>query len=129
MASEDQLQVLLEAGVPKEPIVKTVIDFVKQYLEGPAFNHVMRSCAFSFYIADKQDRLKDVDKEVVALSTLLHDMSWSKDVQFSSENKRFEIDSADAAREFLQREHSLSQILWTSSKERFRVPLHEYLRR
>lgn len=98
---------------PDTPSVKATLEFVKKHLDPPTYGHVVRSAAFSCTINNNLSKdpsfsthLRPVDIEVVVVASLMHDMAWNPDVeackQFVSKHKRFEIDGADAGREFLQ---------------------------
>lgn len=70
-----------------------------------------------FIIASKIPDLAERDLEVHAISALLHDIGWDPTGELISEDKRFEVDGADAARNFLRKEapdwdkHRL-QLVW-----------------
>lgn len=57
--------------------------------------------------------------ELVVYSNIMHDLGWSQDHTFISKDKRFEVDSADLARSYLE-EHNhsnqwdkhRSQLMW-----------------
>lgn len=57
--------------------------------------------------------------ELQAVAPILHDLGWAdKDPEVSSKDKRFEMDGASAAREFLKREVEMDerklQLVWDS---------------
>jgi hypothetical protein len=66
-----------------------------------SFNHVRRSWVFGCIIASKAPLFKNVDLEVHAVSAILHDLAWDHTSIFSTKDKRFEVDGANAARDFL----------------------------
>jgi len=75
-------------------------------MDNQTYNHVLRSwltaqASLSHLPASIQDK---VDTEVLAVSSILHDLGWSKNPALISANKRFEVDGADVSREFLKRE-------------------------
>lgn len=86
--------------------------FIREHLDAPSYNHVVRSAFFSFQLATNitQDKagshLTPVDNEILVVANLLHDMAWNPQLsttrQFVSKDKRFEVDGANAAREFLK---------------------------
>jgi len=70
------------------------------------YNHVLRSwlvaqASLSHLPPSIQ---AGVDTEVLAVSSILHDLGWSNNSALISADKRFEVDGANTAREFLQRE-------------------------
>jgi hypothetical protein len=59
---------------------------------------------FGFIIASKIPSLADRDLEVHAIGALMHDIGWDPTGELISKDKRFEVDGADAARNFLRKE-------------------------
>ncbi|RDW63579.1 hypothetical protein BP6252_11124 [Coleophoma cylindrospora] len=59
---------------------------------------------FGFIIASKISTLSDRDLEVHALAALMHDLGWDPTGELVSKDKRFEVDGANAARDFLRKE-------------------------
>lgn len=102
----------LLATLPTTPSIKAVLTFIRSHLDDPTYNHVVRSTLFALKLTENLSQnqpdspLLPVDEEIVAVSNLLHDMSWNPTLtstrQFFTPNKRFEVDGADAARSFLQ---------------------------
>jgi len=70
-------------------------------------------------IADKTPALAERDREVHAVAAIMHDLGWDPTNELISTDKRFEVDGAEAAREFLRKEvpgwdkHRL-QLVWDS---------------
>jgi hypothetical protein len=96
--------------VPDTPIVTRAIDFAREHCEPYLFNHSMRSWLFSAALA----QLKNAphDPEVLAVSTLLHDIGL---MQEFSGPLRFEVEGANAAREFARgagMEARQAQLIW-----------------
>ncbi|PLB51314.1 hypothetical protein P170DRAFT_353150 [Aspergillus steynii IBT 23096] len=110
------------AGVPliDTPLVQKAIDFARHHNDTLSFNHAYRSWVFGVIIASKLPSFSDIDHEVHAVSALLHDLAWDcRTSPFVSPDKRFEVDSANAARDFLTREAShfdarQRQLVWDS---------------
>jgi hypothetical protein len=90
-------RVLAGVVVPYTPIIARAIDFAREHSEPYLFNHVMRSWLFAVSIA--QARNLSHDAEVVAVSSLLHDIGFAK--EFTGP-LRFEVEGANAARTFAQ---------------------------
>ncbi|KAL9013081.1 MAG: hypothetical protein Q9173_002197 [Seirophora scorigena] len=106
--------------VPNTPLITKALDLAKAHMKEPLYNHVVRSWLFGFIIADKAPPLQSRDREVHAIAAILHDLGWSTTPELVSADKRFEVDGADDARAFLQREagdrfdvHRL-QLVWDS---------------
>lgn len=81
--------------VPDTPIVTRAIEYARQTCEPYLLNHVVRSWLF----AARLGQLKTIehDEEVVAIGTLLHDITLND--RFSGP-RRFEVEGADLARKF-----------------------------
>lgn len=106
------MSTLLDRYFPQTQSIRDTLSFIEQCLDKPTYNHVRRSALFSALIVTKlktattDNPLANVDLELVVVSNLLHDLAWNPDLdstkQFVSQDKRFEVDGADAARKFLQ---------------------------
>jgi hypothetical protein len=73
-------------------------------------NHVVRSWLFASFIAEKVH--SQFDHEVVAVSTLLHDLGL---VKATKESHRFEVTGANAARDFVREQgfdDRRAQLVW-----------------
>lgn len=77
----------------------------------------MRSWLLGFIIAAKIPELQGRDLEAHAIAAILHDLGWAETGDLVTEDKRFEVDGANAARDFLEKEagdwnkHRL-QLVW-----------------
>ncbi|KAF7555001.1 hypothetical protein G7Z17_g2497 [Cylindrodendrum hubeiense] len=95
---------LAGVSVVDTPVVRAADNYARQYLDDFAYKHVMRTWLFGVLIIEHNATLRNtVDVEVHAVSALLHDMGWdiTPGSPFVSPDKRFEVDGAIAAREFL----------------------------
>lgn len=104
--------------VSDTPLITKALEFARAYSTDTAlYNHVQRCWLFGTIIADKIPHLKHRDLEVHAVAALLHDVGLDPTGKLVSRDKRFEVDGANAARDFLQREapdwdqHRL-QLVW-----------------
>jgi hypothetical protein len=88
--------------VPKTPAIEAAISYIRAHSDDLTYNHSMRTFLFGFCIASKLPHLKDRDIEVHAVSAILHDLGWDSTGELISKDKRFEVDGADAARNFLR---------------------------
>ena len=57
------------------------------------------------------------DRELHAIAAILHDLGWDTKKEFISDDKRFEVDGANAAREFIDKGNAgwdshRKQLLW-----------------
>lgn len=98
--------------VPDTALVSRAIEYVRDYSEPYLFNHVMRSWLFAVTLAEL--RGLPYDAEGLAVSTLLHDLGLAE--AFSGP-LRFEVEGANAAREFARKEgldERRTQLIWDS---------------
>lgn len=114
MATDDlPTQVLGGVTVPDTPLIKKALDFARKHSTDYTYNHIIRSFTFGFIIADKLPHTKERDREAHAVAAILHDLGFPighpphSDV--ISNNNRFEVDGANAARDFLKREANLQE--------------------
>jgi len=80
-------------SVPDTPLVARSMEEARAVSEPYLFNHAVRSWLFSVQIAEAQGLR--YDEEVVAVSSLLHDLGLTSSYQGE---RRFEVEGADAAR-------------------------------
>jgi hypothetical protein len=81
--------------VPDTPVLASAIEYAQENCEPYLFNHVVRSWLFAARIG--QLRNVEHDAEVVALGTLLHDITLNE--RFAGP-RRFEVEGADLAQTF-----------------------------
>ena len=106
----DATQLLAGIVVPDTPLVARAIEYAREHCEPYLFNHEMRSWLFAAAIA--QVKKLPHDPEVLAVSTLLHDIGLAK--AFSGP-LRFEVEGANAAREFARKAGMVegrAQLVW-----------------
>ena len=83
--------------VPDTSLVRDAIDLSRSFLEPFLFNHVMRSWLFGILLSEAAEVAPDA--ELLAVAAILHDLGLTE--RYTAEN-RFEVDGANAAREFLK---------------------------
>ena len=96
--------------VPDTPVVSRAIDYARDHCEDYLFNHVVRSWLFATRIAQLRDQ--EHDGEVLAVSTLLHDVTLNE--RFAGP-RRFEVEAADLASQFAHEagfDARRSQLVW-----------------
>lgn len=96
--------------VPDTAIVGRAIEYAREHCEPYLFNHSMRSWLFAAAIT--QAKRASHDPEVLAVSTILHDIGLAK--AFSGP-LRFEVEGANAARAFARAAgmaESRAQVIW-----------------
>jgi hypothetical protein len=83
--------------IPDSLLAKEATDILRRYSTVLLFNHSIRVYLF----AAEQGRQRDLrfDAELLYVSAAFHDFGLL--AKFSSENERFEVDGANAARQFL----------------------------
>src|SRR5580658_9960575 len=99
--------------IPDSNMAREVTDLVRDTENSLLFNHSSRT----YYFAAAAGKRKGLsfDPELLYVSAMFHDMGLTP--KHSSAADRFEVDSANTAREFL-RQHKISQqdidTVWTS---------------
>jgi len=103
---------LAGVSVPDTPLVRAALDHAGRECEDYLFNHVVRSWLFAVRLG--QVRGIDHDAEVVAVGTLLHDITLNE--RFDGP-RRFEVEGADLARSFAEKggvDGRRAQLIWDS---------------
>ena len=105
-------KVLAGITVPDTLLVDEALAYARRACEPYLFNHVVRSWLFAARIGQLQGI--EHDGEVLAIGTLLHDITLNKNF---AGPRRFEVEGADQARTFA-RERGLgerrAQLIWDS---------------
>ena len=94
------------------PLITRAMDHARAHSEPFLFNHAVRSWLFAVRLGQLQGSPHDA--EVVAVSSLLHDLGLTN---CCTGPKRFEIEGADAAREFARGQgldDRRLQLIWDS---------------
>ena len=89
-------RVLAGITVIDTALITRALDYARDYSESVLFNHAVRSWLFAVRLGQLQGIAHDA--EVVAVGSLLHDLGLTD--RFSGGRRRFEVEGADAAREF-----------------------------
>ena len=90
--------------IPDSKIAREAVELVRQYETEMLFNHSVRVFVF---VAMKGIRQKSkFDSELLYIAAPFHDLGLVE--AYHTETKRFEVDGADAAREFLK-SHGISE--------------------
>ena len=90
--------------IPDSKLAREAAELVRQYENEMLFNHSVRVYLFGAIKGIRQN-LK-FDPELLYVASLFHDMGLVD--AYHTDSKRFEVDGADAAREFL-RSHRVSE--------------------
>src|SRR5262249_45383604 len=105
-------RVLAGISVPDTPVIARALDRSRSDSEPYLFNHAVRSWLFATRIAQLQSIAHD--GEVVAIASLLHDLTLTKDFKGP---RRFEVEAADVARAFVREQgfdDRRAQLVWDS---------------
>ena len=89
------------------PLVRAAQDYARAHSDDMTFNHVMRSWLFGAIILQRLEEKSvypqgSIDREAHAISAVFHDLGWDITGKLVSQDKRFEVDSAIAAREWIK---------------------------
>jgi hypothetical protein len=98
--------------VPATPVVDRAMEYARKKCEPYLFNHVVRSWLFAARIGQLQNI--EHDAEVVAVGTLLHDITLNEGF---TGPRRFEVEGADLARSFATEvgfDKRRAQLIWDS---------------
>ncbi|KAI4274818.1 MAG: hypothetical protein L6R38_006032 [Xanthoria sp. 2 TBL-2021] len=90
--------------VPNTPLITSALAFSKTHSTPTLHNHMIRSWLFGTIIADKLPTLQSRDREAHSLATILHDTGFDPTGALISDDKCFEVDGANAAVAFLEKE-------------------------
>ncbi|TQV95438.1 metal dependent phosphohydrolase [Cordyceps javanica] len=90
---------------PPSKIVNAALAFAKEHCNALTYNHAVRSAYWAAIIAKKDPSFSgnELDTELVVLSCILHDMGWAQTKNLLSLDKRFEVDGANIARDFIHK--------------------------
>lgn len=89
--------------LPSTPLVRAAYAYIYQHTSPAVANHTIRSAFFSLILHKKIPGMAaQVDVETLVLATLLHDLGWSHTPELVSKDKRFEVDGANDARDFVR---------------------------
>ena len=103
-------RLLAGVSVPDTPVISRAIEYAREHSEPYLFNHVMRSWLFAVILAQLNQSAHD--PEVLAVSTILHDLGLAKAFDGPL---RFEVEGANAARAFARSEgidDRRGQLIW-----------------
>ena len=104
MSDSVPTRMLAGITVPDTPLITKALAYARKHLDDSAYNHVVRSWLFGHVIASNIPAFQKHDEELHAITAVLHDLGWDKTGELVSKDKRFEVDGANAARDFIIRE-------------------------
>jgi hypothetical protein len=91
-------------SLPSTPLVRAAYTYIDTHTIPSVRNHTIRSALFAQILLRKLPAAGAIDTESLVLATLLHDLGWSKNPALVSADRRFEVDGAAAARDFVRLE-------------------------
>lgn len=100
-------------GFPITNLTSKAFAYVQEHSTPAVANHVIRSTLFALIISRKVPAYARCDAESVFLATIMHDLGWSNTESLISKDKRFEVDGANAAREFIKSSVEADDSKWT----------------
>ncbi|KAK5044485.1 hypothetical protein LTR84_010766 [Exophiala bonariae] len=95
--------------IPDTDLIRLATGYARQHASDAFFNHIQRCLVFGFVIAAKVPELRGRDLEVHALAAILHDLGFDPSRQLATSYRRCEVDSAEAARDFLEKHTDRSE--------------------
>ena len=110
--TEISSRMLAGVSIPDTPLVDKAIEYARENCEPYLFNHVVRSWLFAARLGQIESIQHDA--EVVAVGTLLHDLTLNE--RFAGP-RRFEVEGADLARTFARQsgvDGRRAQLIWDS---------------
>lgn len=86
------------------PLVRDALQFAKENGDNMTYKHIVRTWLFGALEIANNTNLSSTDLEVHAVASILHDLGWDETPgsKFVSSNKRFEVDGAIGARDFIR---------------------------
>ena len=106
----EMTRVLAGVSVPDTRLIASAIEYARDSTEPYLFNHAMRSWLFAVALARQSHAA--FDSEVVAVTTILHDIGLAEALNGPL---RFEVEGANAARAFGRRsglDERRCQLVW-----------------
>lgn len=99
----------INLAFPSTSLALSAAAFIKQHESVNTVNHSIRSAYWALILSKKHPDFigKAVDMESVVFSVLMHDMGWATTESLLSKDKRFEVDGANIARDFLAKHTSV----------------------
>ena len=105
-------------SIPDTPLIVSALSYAKENVNLATLNHVIRSTYFTLLLRQKipyfANSTEVEDDELIVIACILHDLGWAITPGLRSENKRFEVDSADLAKAFV-----VSHVNITSKKTKY----------
>lgn len=113
--------------IPDTILVREAHEILREYATELIYNHSNR--VFLFAAEQGRQRRLRFDSELLYVSAAFHDLGLTR--TFSSANERFEVDGANAARQFLEAHNvpeKLVQIAWEAIASHTTPGVTQYMR-
>lgn len=121
----DQLSTIAGIKIPDSSIAKQATELLREHGTEFLYNHSLRVFLFSSLNGQRNNIV--YDPELLYVSSVFHDLGLTK--HYSSPDKRFEVDGANAARDFLK-SHGLPkesiQLVWDTIALHTTIGIAEY---
>jgi hypothetical protein len=98
----NRTQVIAGVTIPDTPVVRAAQAYARAHSDDMTYNHIMRSLLFGAIIINRSKDGTAIDPEVHAVAALLHDLGWDNTGELVSADRRFEVDGAVAAWNFIE---------------------------
>ncbi|KAH9893725.1 hypothetical protein F4778DRAFT_748322 [Xylariomycetidae sp. FL2044] len=92
---------------PHSPVTVAAFEYTKQHTTEDVYNHCVRSAYFALLLVNKLPQLspnaarRAASLETIVLACIMHDMGWATTPELISKDKRFEVDGANVAKDWL----------------------------
>ncbi|WP_420847895.1 HD domain-containing protein [Mycobacterium riyadhense] len=97
MMAIQSIETIAGIVIPDTALVRAVTEFIRDAEDDPLFNHSRR--VFLFGMLHGRRLGLDPDRELLYVGAMFHDLGLTP--RYRTSTRRFEVDGADAAREFL----------------------------
>ncbi|KAJ5793855.1 hypothetical protein N7457_000454 [Penicillium paradoxum] len=107
--------------LPPSKLAPKAFAYAKEHCTEPVYNHAIRSAYWAALIAKKLPEFNnnpDLNLEAVVIGCILHDMGWAKTPALLSADKRFEVDSANIARDLIRSENKHTECITEATIQR-----------
>ncbi|KAF7503691.1 hypothetical protein GJ744_003369 [Endocarpon pusillum] len=108
MSSQQGLPTIAGLTPPVSPFLPAVLSHIRGHTSLATVNHSIRAVYFSLLLAKKLPSFSAavssslINLETVSLALLMHDLGWATTKELLSKDKRFEVDGADLAVQFIE---------------------------
>ena len=102
---------ICQVKFPTDAFLLEAVKFTKLHLSPTTVNHCLRSAAYSLLCMRKLPQFANVDQTLVVFACIFHDIGWTTNSSLTSTDKRFEVDGANIARNWIH--DQTSDLGWT----------------